>query len=117
MKHSLNSDRLPSSLGRVPVNELPAKSKDAAQKKGMDKKAKNEIHTETVNLFVLLDVERQARFLQLVKPSLNSDKLPSSLGRIPVNELLDESKNAAQETEMDMTYRQSMRGAGTQWSC
>jgi hypothetical protein len=59
--HSLNADRLPSSIGRAPVNELPAKSKDAAQKKEMDRKAKNEKHTETANSFVLLDAMQHKR--------------------------------------------------------
>jgi hypothetical protein len=56
--HSLNSNKLPSSIGRVPLNELCDKSKNATQKKVMDRKAMNERHTDTINLFVLLDAER-----------------------------------------------------------
>jgi hypothetical protein len=56
--HSLNSNKLPSSLGRVPLKELCDKSKNTAQKIEFDRKAKNERHTDTANLFVLLDAKR-----------------------------------------------------------
>jgi hypothetical protein len=49
-----------------------------------------------VKLFVLLDEEPQARDTQSID-LLNFDKLPSSLGRVPVNELTPKSKYAAQK--------------------
>jgi hypothetical protein len=57
-KHSLNSDKLPSSLGRAPVNELPAKLSVAVQKKEIDRRVTNERHPDTADLFLLLDAER-----------------------------------------------------------
>jgi hypothetical protein len=98
--HSLNSNKLPSSLGRVPLNELCDKSKNATQKKERDRKANNERRTDTASLCVLLDAEPQVRDTQSMN-SLNSNKLPSSLGRVPLNELCDKSKNAAQKKERD----------------
>ncbi len=41
-----------------PVNLLLDKSKDAAQKKEMDRQLKHESHIDNANLFVLLDAER-----------------------------------------------------------
>jgi hypothetical protein len=77
---------LPSSLGMGPVNELPVKSKNAAQKKETDRKAKNERHTE-IDLFVLLNAEPQGEDTQLIH-SLNSDNnLPSSCGMGPLRPL------------------------------
>jgi hypothetical protein len=45
----------PNSLGMRPVNEFHDKSKYAAQKKEMDRQAKNERHADAADLFVLLD--------------------------------------------------------------
>ena len=90
----------PSSVGRAPVNELLDKSKNAAKTKELDKQATNERHQNTAKLLVLLEAEPQARVTQL-KHSLNSDKLPSSVGRAPVNEFLDKSKDAAKTKEME----------------
>jgi hypothetical protein len=82
------------------VNELPLKSKNAAQKKEMDRQAKNERHPDTANLLLLLDAEPQGRDTKSIH-SLNFIKLPSSLGRVPLNELCDKSNDAAQKKEID----------------
>jgi hypothetical protein len=50
LKYSLNSDNLPSSLGRFPVKYRLDKYKDAAKKKEMDEEAKNEKYTGIVIL-------------------------------------------------------------------
>ncbi len=65
----------------------------------MDKQADiYERHPNTVKLFVLLETEPQARDTPLIH-SLNSDKLPSSLGRFPLNELKPKFNDAAQKKE------------------
>jgi hypothetical protein len=109
----INSDKMPSSTGRVPMNELCNKSENAAQKKELDKKAKNERQTDTANLFVQLDAEVLKRDTQSIH-SLNSDKLRSSIGRVPNISLLDKSKYAARTKEM--AERQRMRGTETKQS-
>jgi hypothetical protein len=100
--HSLNNDILPSSLGRVPVNEFCDKSNDPAQKErnGLTTGKQNKRRPNIAKLFMLLDAEPQGRDTKSIH-SLNSIKLPSSLGRVPLNELCDKSNDAAQKKEID----------------
>jgi hypothetical protein len=56
----------------------------------------DERRRNTAKLFVLLDAEPQGHDTQLIH-SLNPDNLPSSLGRLPVNEFHFKSNDAAQK--------------------